>query len=83
MARRRNILDEVMAEHIHLPGCPELVVTRAFAYDWLQKVGYSPSGRGFASLDYAVFHQRPTDEELSDLSYYGDFLNSVVASMNS
>jgi hypothetical protein len=80
---RTNIMDTVMNEHIRLPGCPQIIVTRAFAWDWLQKVGYSPEDKGFGGLDYAVFHQlTPCEEPLTDIASVADFLDAVVRDLN-
>lgn len=65
--KRRNIMDEIMAEPMRLPGCPQLVVTRDFAYQWLKSMGYDPSGKGFGSLDWLVFLKAPVDEALTDI----------------
>lgn len=58
-----------MAEHIPLPGAPQIIVTRAFAYDLLVRWGYPPIG-GFGSVDYMVFGGRnlhASTEPLTDL----------------
>lgn len=61
-----NINTVVMAEPIRLVGFPSLIVTRAFAYGFLQTVGYDKRERGFGSLDYAVFGKPPVDLPLID-----------------
>jgi hypothetical protein len=59
MARKPTFMDELMNEHIPLPGCPQIIVTRGWAYQWLKdRLGYDPSARGFASIDYLVFGRR-------------------------
>lgn len=70
MARRERLIDQVMAEPIRLPGAPDLVVTRDFAYSFLPKLGY-PSVGGYGSVDYMVFGGRnlhPADAPLTDLT---------------
>ncbi len=58
-----------MDEHIQLPGCPQVIVTRGWAYRWLRdNLGYDPKARGFASLDYLAFGRREVAEPLTDLT---------------
>lgn len=68
----RNIVDEIMNEPIRLPGAPQVIVTRGWAYQWLKKMGYNTDPKaGFASVDYMVFggaRLRPVDEPLTDLT---------------
>lgn len=74
MAKRtkRNIVDEIMNEPIRLPGAPQVIVTRGWAYQWLKKLGYPTDPRvGWGSVDSMVFggrNMRPVDEPLTDLS---------------
>lgn len=65
--KRRRFLDELMAEPIRMPGCPDLIVTRDQAYVWLRTQGYPTDCRltRFGSVDYMVFHQPPIDLPLS------------------
>jgi hypothetical protein len=71
--RRRNVIDEIMDEPIRLPGAPQVIVTRGWAYQWLKGLGYptDPRGRPFSSIDYMVFggsRLNPVDEPLTDLT---------------
>ena len=54
MARKNRLMDELMAEPIRLPGAPQIIVTRGWAYVWLGKLGYPLQG-GYGSVDYMVF----------------------------
>lgn len=56
MARthRPTVLDALMAEPMRLPGAPQVIVTRDWAYAWLKKLGYPLRG-GYGSVDYMVF----------------------------
>lgn len=65
--RRHNIMDEIMAEPVRMPGFPQLIVTRAFAWDWLAELGYRPNERGFGSMDYMVFGKPPVELPMTDL----------------
>lgn len=68
--RRETLMDQVMAEPIPLPGAPQLIVTRGWAYQWLKKLGYPLVG-GFGSVDYMVFGGRnlhSSPEPLTDLN---------------
>ena len=70
---RRNAIDEVMAEAIRLPGAPQVIVTRGWAYSWLKKLGYETDTRKgpFSNIDYMVFggtRLRPVDEPLTDMT---------------
>lgn len=80
---RQNIVDRVMAEAIRLPGAPQLIVTRGWAYQWLKSLGYNTDPRaGFASVDYMVFggrNFRPVAEPLTDLTQ--PWAKSMIALM--
>ena len=70
MARRKpTIPDKIMAEHIQLPGAPQVIVTRGWAYQWLKKLGYSTDSRdGYRSVDFMVMHKREVEDPLTDLT---------------
>jgi hypothetical protein len=53
--KKPTIMDNLMAESIHMPGFPQIIVTRGFCYQWLTACGWSQCERGFGSLDYLVF----------------------------
>lgn len=84
-ATKRNLIDEVMAEPIRMPGCPQLIVTRGFAYSWLKRMGYNTDPRaGYASVDHMVFgglRMTPVDEPLTDMSL--PWVVNVLALMES
>lgn len=66
----KTLVREVFEEHVRLPGAPQIIVTRAFVYDWAIRMGFEAQG-GFASADYLAFgiSTRPTvDEPLTDLT---------------
>jgi hypothetical protein len=67
-SRRISILDRVMNEHIAMPGCPQLIVTRGQAWHMLAALGYETDTRKtrFGSVDYMVMSKHETDEPLSD-----------------
>lgn len=68
-AYQPTVVDVLMAEHIQLPGCPQIIVTRGWAYTFLRdELGYSPKARGFGSIDYMVFGREETNEPLTDLT---------------
>lgn len=74
MSKRKacNLINEVMAEAVRMPGCPQLIVTRGWLWSWLARMGYERDTREttFGSVDYMVFSHttRPTvDEPLTDL----------------
>lgn len=85
MAKRtkRNIVDDVMNEAIPMPGAPQLIVTRGWAYQWLKRMGYNTDPRaGFASVDYMVFGNRrltPVNEPLTDLEQ--PWAKNLIATM--
>ena len=67
-----TLMDKMMAEPIRLPGAPQIVVTRGWAYQWLKSLGYPLQG-GYGSVDYMVFgrdiHTRERDTlTLSDMT---------------
>lgn len=62
----RSLLSKIMAEHVEMPGFPQLIVTRGFIYQWLKSLGWNESERGFSSLDYAVFARKAVDHELTE-----------------
>ena len=53
--KRDTPADVVMRERIHMPGVPQLVVPRAFAWQWWHKQGWTGPAHGIGSLDYAVY----------------------------
>jgi hypothetical protein len=65
--RRVTFIDELMAEPIRLPGAPQVIVTRDWAYAWLKTLGYPVHG-GFNSVDYMVFRRPAVHEPLTDTS---------------
>ena len=74
MAKRsaaQRFFQELMDEHVIMPGCPQLVVTRGFVYSFLtDKLGYDKSERGFGSVDYLTFRREAVNAPLSDLTQY-------------
>jgi hypothetical protein len=52
--RKLKFMDVLMAEPIRLPGCPDVIVSRGWCYQWLKNMGYPLQG-GFGSVDYMVF----------------------------
>lgn len=64
---KQRIVDEIGGEHIRLPGCPDIIVTRVWAYQWLIRMGYRPIG-GFGSADYMAFAGPAESTPLTDLS---------------
>lgn len=66
---KSNIVDKIMAEPIRLVGFPQIIVTRAFAYQWLKSLGWSERERGYGSLDHVVFLPAPSSEPLTDPDY--------------
>lgn len=74
---RRNIMDEIMAEPVEMPGFPQLIVTRGFACQWLGDCGWSPAETGFGSLDYIVFSKRPIESPLMSVEMRDRYLAQV------
>jgi hypothetical protein len=74
VSRGSRFLNEFMSEHIHVPGVPQLVVTRGFLYRYLRGLGWSDSERGIGSLDWTVLAARKTDEPLTDPEIRDEFL---------
>lgn len=79
-ASGKQIVNEFMNEHIHLPGCPQVIVTRAWAHSWLVETGYDG---GWQSMDRMCFGAKETSEPLSDLDACAPFLRAVEASIRS
>lgn len=63
---RRRIVDEVLEEHIRMPGMPGLIVTRGFALQWWGEQGWAGPKQGIGSLDHYVMLPKPVDEPLTD-----------------
>lgn len=61
-----SIMDKLMAEHVEMPGFPQIVVTRDFVYQFLRGCGWYPCERGFGSLDYMTFGRKAVDAPLTD-----------------
>lgn len=79
MQSRTKFMDELMDEHIRMVGVPGIIVTRDWMYQWLKERGWNPSERGFASLDYVTFRQKPLDEPLTDPEHRDFLLNQIAA----
>lgn len=75
-ANKQTMIGALMAEPMRLPGCPQIIVTRGWAYEWLIKLGYPELG-GFGSVDFMVFGRNLdsrrknldplTEDDLTDL----------------
>lgn len=83
MAKTKAI-DAVMAEPIRMPGAPQLIVTRGWAWQWLKRMGYETDCRKgpFATVDYMVFggtRLTPVNEPLTDMSL--SWVKSLIARM--
>lgn len=77
MARSKRtpttILDEIMNEAIRLPGCPQIIVTRAWAWAWLHRTGVRQCATGdnlFFNCQYMTCgpQARKVNEPLTDLT---------------
>jgi hypothetical protein len=66
MSANRQIVDDLMTEHVPMPGMPQVIVTRHFCYLWLKSQGYDSKRKGFGSLDYMAFGRKATIEPLTD-----------------
>ena len=75
---RSKFMDELMAEPIRLPGCPDVIVTRSVAYHFLLNLGFDPHDKGFGSIDYMVFGRPAVDLPLSDMSWVQPFMDRSV-----
>lgn len=60
-----NIINRIMNEPIHMPGFPEIIVTRAFCYQWLKSCGWDNFERGFGSIDYLAFGRETAYQPLT------------------
>lgn len=61
-----GIASRLMAEHVRVPGFPQIVVTREFLYSFLRGCGWNPRKRGFGSIDYMTFGRAAVAEELTN-----------------
>lgn len=68
-----QIVERLMGEHVPMLGMPQVIVTRAFCYQWLKARGWndgrpnhSQNGYCFQSLDYAAFGRAATSAPLTD-----------------
>jgi hypothetical protein len=52
MTPHLNLTTQLMQEHIILPGAPQVVCSRAWAYQWLQRCGYS--GHALTQMIFAA-----------------------------
>lgn len=64
MKAKRNIVDDLTSEHIRMSGCPQIIVTRGFCYQFLATRGWNRE-KGFASADYSAFGSKRVDEPLT------------------
>jgi hypothetical protein len=73
-----SAIDRIMGEHIGLPGVAGIIVTRAFAWQFMLDCGDNPKMRGQCSMDFAVFFPPPLDEPLTVITpELSDWLQSV------
>jgi hypothetical protein len=75
--KKPKFMDIVMAEHVAMPGFPQLIVTRNFCYQWLKLRGWKEAGRGFDNLDYIVFARKWTDVPLTPENERDHYLKQV------
>lgn len=70
MARKSKtaFLDELMAEHVELAGCPDIVLTRHDAWRFYADRCGLPKFGGFASADFLAMGRKAVDAPLTDLS---------------
>lgn len=60
-----TITDRFMAEHVLVPGMPQVIVTRGFLAGWLRRSGAVTDKTGYGSIDYMAFGRHKTDEPLT------------------
>ena len=68
---KSSLVSRLMSEHIPMPGCPQLIVTRGDAWQLLTDLGYdqvprSGQGQRFDTVDYMVMNRQAVDMPLSD-----------------
>lgn len=81
-AARVTVIDKIFEEHICLPGYPQVVVTRGWAYRWFRDaVGLDTRQRGRGSLDSIVHCAPRTRLPLTDLSNYDCRLAQIAELM--
>lgn len=78
MRTKKPIIQRIMDEHIELPGFPQIVVRRGWAYQFFKSLGWSESDRGFGSLDYSIFAKAVTSRELTPDADREAWLNEEV-----
>jgi hypothetical protein len=71
----------VLGEHIHMPGVPQLIVTRAFAWQWWVGHGWPGPKHGIGSLDHRVYLPAPVDDPLTDVETRDQTMESVARSL--
>ena len=74
-------MSELFAEHIPMPGCPQMIVTRAFLYNFLCDCGWDPTAQGIGSLEWTVMHHAPVADLLTDL--WQPWAESTLATLKS
>lgn len=76
---RTHFMDQIMAEHVYLPGVAHgFIVTRHYAYQWLKACGYNTADREeMLMVDRMVFLQPALDAPLTDLEPHAAFLAAV------
>jgi hypothetical protein len=73
-----DLITGIMMEHIQMPGFPQIIVTREFAYFWLKERGWSPRERGFGSLDYMSFGRNAINVPLTKESERDHWLGQAA-----
>jgi|SRR5579863_1410046 len=64
--RKLRLVDSLMQEHVKLPGFPQLIVTRGFALEWLQKELGNDEQATYAAMQAREVTLPLTDTETRD-----------------
>ncbi len=72
--RKPSFFQQIMDEHVHMPGFPQLIVRRGYVHSYYKRLGWDESERGYGSLDYTVFASPKTSEPLTEADFVEDCL---------
>jgi hypothetical protein len=72
---KRDFISEYMGQHIPLPGYPQIIVTRSFAYHFFKDCGLSTDSREKHNCDRLIAFAHETSALLSDLDGIAPYLN--------
>lgn len=77
--RKARFIDALMAEHVRLAGCPDIVISRGDAYTFYHERCGLPAQGGFASADFLAFGRASTEAGRNDHESWAQEIMARIA----